>query len=689
MIKKLYIAHAYQYWRRYPNKVEVLSVDTATQNCVPEQRWSIHDGMISKVELYDTRSMSFKESKRNALLGKEVDEIADMMVNYYTIVNDSLSSKPYPKGYAIVSFAEEKGVFTWTAQHFLFETELVKDFLDEGSKKRPATLFIKQKTPPKSRQVTKFVVDTNTQTVQIHKGKQVFEIRTAKGDLFFALWKKFIGTATFAVFDESCDLVQDLLAKEKKWNYIFDMRDEFTIQFKSKEYTSATYWYDRSHSVYKQKGCPRIEPNASMQLFFKDSFATETEYVDLNGQKIWNCFPVQQISEIANIAFLITNPGIESIYKSVYKKQLQEQRYFKMGADFEATQEAKETQLYTILKLSSSESKAINYTLKKIEDTLSTLTNSQFKMGILCEEVSSQIFNQKAIFCSVLNRVKGLNNFKTLIDAYFQQYFCDDYLAHLMELQTQYAQSRNGGWGGLPYYIRSRIVSVPEEDRMQFLANEALKESCVEFIDSLQIVEKILKIAPSYINNIEGFSFYFTQLPRRQGFSNCKTALTMLKDYISQQENMNCRWEKYPKSLHMAHDMASKNYSIYEKRSFMTQTSDAFEKSVETYKDLEYAPLNKPFSVVCPHTFLDLFVEGASLNHCVASYIPKVSSQESKILFIRKTKEIETPFFTVEISQDNKIHQVKGMSQKDPDTKELINFISEWAAKKHLQERYL
>ena len=64
-----------------------------------------------------------------------------------------------------------------------------------------------------------------------------------------------------------------------------------------------------------------------------------------------------------------------------------------------------------------------------------------------------------------------------------------------------------------------------------------------------------------------------------------------------------------------------------------------------------------------PKTISDLFEEGRVLNHCVGSYGDAIKSGNSIVLFIRKKKEIDTPYFTLEVDPThNAVTQIGGYS---------------------------
>lgn len=66
--------------------------------------------------------------------------------------------------------------------------------------------------------------------------------------------------------------------------------------------------------------------------------------------------------------------------------------------------------------------------------------------------------------------------------------------------------------------------------------------------------------------------------------------------------------------------------------------------------------------------------EGQNQHHCVATYIDRMVSGETCILFIRKKEEPEESYYTVEV-REGEVIQVRGKYNKDPgeDVKKFMN----------------
>lgn len=82
-----------------------------------------------------------------------------------------------------------------------------------------------------------------------------------------------------------------------------------------------------------------------------------------------------------------------------------------------------------------------------------------------------------------------------------------------------------------------------------------------------------------------------------------------------------------------------------------------------------------------PKTAAEIVEEGAALHHCVGGYAERHAKGVLHIMFIRSADKPDVPFYTMEISTDGQIIQVRGLRNCDP-PKQVKAFIEEY--KQHL-----
>lgn len=84
----------------------------------------------------------------------------------------------------------------------------------------------------------------------------------------------------------------------------------------------------------------------------------------------------------------------------------------------------------------------------------------------------------------------------------------------------------------------------------------------------------------------------------------------------------------------------------------------------------------------------EIIDEGAVQHHCVGSsdtYLKRMDERRTFILFLRKTEEPDTPYYTIEAKYDGEILQAYGEYDRKPDWEEVDKTLKEW--KKEIKKR--
>lgn len=165
------------------------------------------------------------------------------------------------------------------------------------------------------------------------------------------------------------------------------------------------------------------------------------------------------------------------------------------------------------------------------------------------------------------------------------------------------------------------------------------------------------------------------------------TALSEWSDYLYASQLIGCditdKKVRYPSALRTEHDKV-----VYKKKIIEDKKYDSiFKGCVEKYGErLSYK--NDGFLITYPKEISDLFEEGRKLNHCVGIYGDKIKDGESIILFVRKSKEPNEPFYTMEVNpRYNAVVQLHGFNNTYPNPKndkDLISFVKKWAIEKKI-----
>lgn len=92
----------------------------------------------------------------------------------------------------------------------------------------------------------------------------------------------------------------------------------------------------------------------------------------------------------------------------------------------------------------------------------------------------------------------------------------------------------------------------------------------------------------------------------------------------------------------------------------------------------KYEKIGDEFEIIVPREPKDIINEGASLRHCVGSYLESVASGYKTILFLRKVSNPDRSFYTIEVG-DSRIIQIHGNHNKWlGNNPEAIQFVIDW-----------
>jgi hypothetical protein len=124
------------------------------------------------------------------------------------------------------------------------------------------------------------------------------------------------------------------------------------------------------------------------------------------------------------------------------------------------------------------------------------------------------------------------------------------------------------------------------------------------------------------------------------------------------------------KDIRTAHDRMTTKLQFHENAKYnarMHERCKKLKKLCMSYGDLIMKP---------PESSEDIIIEGSILHHCVGGYVARHAEGKTNILFIRKKTAPDTPFFTVEVSNELRIIQCHGYRNEaeNPKPEEIKSF---------------
>ena len=197
-----------------------------------------------------------------------------------------------------------------------------------------------------------------------------------------------------------------------------------------------------------------------------------------------------------------------------------------------------------------------------------------------------------------------------------------------------------------------------------------------DFNELLKLVE-ISRIKYADINiSVYAFDYF-----KMQG-----TSLYIIKDYYKFCEELGLPMNhsnRYPDNIGEAHDRLM--IQIETKKSAKDDLMIRERVSNELSK---YRFADDDFVITPANSIADLINESAKLNHCVRTYDKRYASGETSIFLIRKRDDVNSPFYTLELSSKNEIKQLRGKNNCTA-VNEVLDFVEEWRRKFNLKSSIL
>ena len=149
-------------------------------------------------------------------------------------------------------------------------------------------------------------------------------------------------------------------------------------------------------------------------------------------------------------------------------------------------------------------------------------------------------------------------------------------------------------------------------------------------------------------------------------------------DYLNMQLDMYGKIkEKYPSNWLTNLKIMQSKYSIWKE----LHKDEKFLNQNKKIKHLEYE--DKDYCIIVPTKSSEIIDEGAHLGHCVGSYVDRIISGQTSIVFMRKPDKKEESLITIEV-KNSQVCQYRGYADRNV-TEEEFAFIQKWSKEKKLE----
>lgn len=141
---------------------------------------------------------------------------------------------------------------------------------------------------------------------------------------------------------------------------------------------------------------------------------------------------------------------------------------------------------------------------------------------------------------------------------------------------------------------------------------------------------------------------------------NTNVRISDWRDYVSQCKELGYDLSEKsvlkPLHFHEAHERCTNLVKIKASK----ESDEKMKERAEFLKQFEYVDEELGLFIRIPQNTEEIVSEGKILIHCVGGYAERHANGKTNILFVRKTDEPDTSFYTMEVSNDYKIVQCRG-----------------------------
>lgn len=154
------------------------------------------------------------------------------------------------------------------------------------------------------------------------------------------------------------------------------------------------------------------------------------------------------------------------------------------------------------------------------------------------------------------------------------------------------------------------------------------------------------------------------------GYDLTRTAITMPKDMFAAHE----------RTMHLCRELDT------------AAATKKLGKADAKRRDLEVVDMELGLILRLPRTCAEIIDEGAKLNHCVGGYADRHADGKTTILFLRTMGHPETPYYTMEVTNELHVPQCYGyennrIQEKPPEIKEFVRRYREYLKKIKLDRK--
>lgn len=169
------------------------------------------------------------------------------------------------------------------------------------------------------------------------------------------------------------------------------------------------------------------------------------------------------------------------------------------------------------------------------------------------------------------------------------------------------------------------------------------------------------------------------------GYCNMEERISHYFDYIKMAKKLNYNLDNniklMPRDLRKEHDEAVLRSNEEKENTRIKEQNEKYPniKKISRKVNEKFYFENDKYIIRAPEDAGEIVKEGNFLHHCVGgeSYIPQMNEEKTYILFMRRKKDPQYPYYTLEV-KDKQLKQCYGENDKKPDWEVVKEFIEDF-----------
>lgn len=217
------------------------------------------------------------------------------------------------------------------------------------------------------------------------------------------------------------------------------------------------------------------------------------------------------------------------------------------------------------------------------------------------------------------------------------------------------------------------------------LSGKVIPDKVLEWMCSNDITPKNLKFIRNRMS-IEQIYNYINRQMRDEGMSPHEV-LNTWSDYLSMAKRLNLDTDD--EIIYRVRKLKQRHDELVE---IFNSKDDAIRAGeiLEMYPNLEkvlsglkskYEFRDKKYSIIVPEKIEEILLEGRTLHHCVGNdrYWERIATNESYIMFLRRTEKPDKAYYTLEVEPGGTIRQKRTMyDRQNEDVEDAALFLRIW-----------